>query len=274
MLTIIAGAIMGALVAGGVAVAQLDPVAMIQACQKPSGLVRVVDSPDDCRRRETPIAWNIEGPAGPIGPQGAAGPHGPQGEPGPPGAGDKCSAYLRPGIDLSGCNFAGAVLDAPNLQQANLSDADLSRTFSGSNGNSAPDFSGANMRRVDLSDATMRSPVLTDTNLTDADMHGANLSRASNTLLRTILRRTNFTAAVLGGTGVLSDPAEFVRVSAVGADFSSAELAGVTFQRSNLAGAHFAGALNLDTVTWLNTTCPDGTNSDNNGRTCENNLVP
>jgi hypothetical protein len=25
-------------------------------------------------------------------------------------------------------------------------------------------------------------------------------------------------------------------------------------------------------VFWLDTTCPDGTNSDNNGNTCENNL--
>lgn len=41
----------------------------------------------------------------------------------------------------------------------------------------------------------------------------------------------------------------------------------------NLAGTNLSGA-NLTGVSWGNTTCPDGTNSDNDGGTCVNNLTP
>lgn len=40
---------------------------------------------------------------------------------------------------------------------------------------------------------------------------------------------------------------------------------------ANLSGDNFTGA-NLTGVTWSDTLCPDGTNSDNDGDTCVNNL--
>jgi uncharacterized protein YjbI with pentapeptide repeats len=40
---------------------------------------------------------------------------------------------------------------------------------------------------------------------------------------------------------------------------------------ADLSGADLTGA-DLSNVQWSNTTCPDGTNSDENGNTCENNL--
>ena len=47
--------------------------------------------------------------------------------------------------------------------------------------------------------------------------------------------------------------------------------------RANLTGADLTNAdltgADLNWVIWDDTTCPDGTNSDNNGNTCENNLV-
>lgn len=53
---------------------------IISGCvMKRFGLLRIVDSPSDCRRRESPISWNVEGPAGPEGPTGAEGPEGPAG---------------------------------------------------------------------------------------------------------------------------------------------------------------------------------------------------
>ena len=39
----------------------------------------------------------------------------------------------------------------------------------------------------------------------------------------------------------------------------------------NLNDADLSNA-NLNSINWLNTICPDGTNSDNNENTCENNL--
>jgi hypothetical protein len=40
---------------------------------------------------------------------------------------------------------------------------------------------------------------------------------------------------------------------------------------SRITGANLSGA-NLTDVSWGDTTCPDGTNSDNDGFTCSNNL--
>src|SRR5437899_6445286 len=60
------------------------PVNPIQACyNNTNGGLRRVNSAADCRSHETPISWNIAGPAGPQGPAGAQGPVGPQGPPGP-----------------------------------------------------------------------------------------------------------------------------------------------------------------------------------------------
>src|SRR5262245_21538904 len=60
---------------------------VITACRHfPTGLLRVVDRPTQCRRREIPIVWNVQGPKGEPGPAGAAGPAGPAGATGPRGA--------------------------------------------------------------------------------------------------------------------------------------------------------------------------------------------
>lgn len=64
---------------------------VIQACVGNNGNVRIVQSAADCHSSETPISWNVVGPAGPpgatgaTGPQGPLGPQGPQGDPGPKG---------------------------------------------------------------------------------------------------------------------------------------------------------------------------------------------
>ena len=60
----------------------------IHSCLNPAGQIRIVDSTDECKRQETPLTWNTEGPPGPAGAQGPAGstgPEGAQGEQGPEG---------------------------------------------------------------------------------------------------------------------------------------------------------------------------------------------
>jgi Lamin Tail Domain/Collagen triple helix repeat (20 copies) len=60
--------------------------AVINACvKKKSGLVRVVGSAGRCRRSESRLSWNVEGPAGARGATGPAGADGPAGPPGPAG---------------------------------------------------------------------------------------------------------------------------------------------------------------------------------------------
>ena len=50
------------------------------------------------------------------------------------------------------------------------------------------------------------------------------------------------------------------------ANLSGADLSGANMRYANLNGADLSGTI------WYGTICPDGTNSDDNGNTCENNL--
>ena len=83
-----AGLLAGALAHAGLQT--IDTSTTIHACRLvPSGLLRIVSEPSDCRRHERHLKWNVKGPAGPQGPpgpQGAAGPQGPAGPAGPQGA--------------------------------------------------------------------------------------------------------------------------------------------------------------------------------------------
>ena len=56
-----------------------------------------------------------------------------------------------------------------------------------------------------------------------------------------------------------------------GADLSYADLRGADLSYADLSYADLILA-DLSDVVWYDTTCPDGTNSDDNGDTCENNL--
>jgi uncharacterized protein YjbI with pentapeptide repeats len=53
-----------------------------------------------------------------------------------------------------------------------------------------------------------------------------------------------------------------------GTDLYGTNLKGANLQGANLQGVNLKGA-NLFGVEWSNAICPDGTNSDNDGNTCE-----
>ena len=55
------------------------------------------------------------------------------------------------------------------------------------------------------------------------------------------------------------------------ADLFAADLTGAYLYYADLTGADLTDA-DLTAVYWYDTTCPDGTNSDDNGNTCVNNL--
>ena len=89
-------------------------------------------------------------------------------------------------------------------------------------------------------------------NLTDADLSYANLNGA---ILRfSDLSNANLTYANLGG-----------------ADLRFSDLSNAYLRDAYMYGADLSG-VDLTGVYWYSTTCPDGTNSDDNGNTCENNL--
>ncbi|HEY3701603.1 MAG TPA: pentapeptide repeat-containing protein, partial [Acidimicrobiales bacterium] len=92
---------------------------------------------------------------------------------------------------------------------------------------------GSSLAGCNLSGANLANANLAGANLTGANLNGANLSGAN----------------------------------LAGANLSAANLNAANLSRANLTGAHLSGA-NLNGVTWLNTTCPDGTNSSNHNNTC------
>ena len=94
------------------------------------------------------------------------------------------------------------------------------------------DLSYADLSYADLSGADLSYANLSYANLEEALLYYANLSNA------------NLTGANLINTDLIN---------------------------TDLTGADLTGA-NLTSVYWQNTICPDGTNSDDNGNTCVNNL--
>jgi len=68
----------------GVAAAATPPTAITACVHRVNHNVRIVSTPAECRRFESPVSWPIAGPQA-MGIPGPAGPQGPQGEPGPPG---------------------------------------------------------------------------------------------------------------------------------------------------------------------------------------------
>ena len=91
----------------------------------------------------------------------------------------------------------------------------------------------------------------------------------------------NLRGAVLIGTNLRG--ATIIWSDLSGADLTDANLSAVESKYfhngqpvnvpTNLKGTDLSGAI-LDGVIWNNTICPDGTNSDANDGTCENNLEP
>lgn len=102
---------------------------------------------------------------------------------------------------------------------------------------SGRNFTSALFHNVDLTCATLQGTNLNGSEWTGATLVGADLSRGSG-----------------------SDDATV-------STFVSADLTGADFTDRSLAGANMHMAI-LDGVTWSNTTCQDGTNSDTNGGTC------
>jgi len=106
----------------------------------------------------------------------------------------------------------------------------------------------ANLQGCNLTNKNLTSANLSHANLSNANLSGAALTYAD-------LSYANLSSAALESTNL------------VGADLVGADLAGAFLGFANLSGAALYGA-DLMGVTWINTTCPDGTNSDSDGGTC------
>ena len=181
------------------------------------------------------------------------------------------------GVDLTGANLKGADLEGADLSDATLTSVDLT---------------GADLTGVDLSGAKMKSagkagailkdvssggikgkpnalPInykivrgyfigpgvdLTGAKLRVANLAGANLKGANLTAMD--LTKANLTNANLKGANLTA--ADLTEASMDQADMTGATLTGAYLTGAYLIGVELSGA-NTVGVTWLNTTCPDGT---------------
>ena len=167
----------------------------------------------------------------------------------------ECS-YVGPYANLSGCNLTDADLSGANLTHANLNgtnltDANLDGVSSGSTtGTPAELPSGWSLVSGYLIGpyANLNGAELTNAGLSGADLTGA-------TLTNSYLSNANLDGAIL-----------------INANLLYAYLNGANMTNANLTNAEMVTD-STDEI-WSNTTCPDGTNSDNDGNTCAGDLVP
>jgi len=158
----------------------------ISACVGRNGQVRIVDSIQNCKSQETPLQWNVQGPAGiqgDPGPAGPTGPQGPAGQKGDTGAPGRIQYYyplLRPqSLDLASVDselrcFKGGFTDGRRTEighgGACLRRA-MFRTRNATRPTAAPprslpawsDVPGRMLRLADARAAWRRQPMVTET---------------------------------------------------------------------------------------------------------------
>jgi len=193
--------------------------------------------------------------------------------------------------NFDGTNFSGASLlsitaDKTYFQHANFTNASL-KEF----GTAVP---GDPAYQMDFRNATFTNTKfeswLKNANLSGVDMRTADIGGGSEfSFVGINFTGANFSGMTLDSVIIQSgnpfidppsiDNANFSgvtftgdsrlwRLSASGTNFSSAHFNGTNLEETNLSTANLTG------VTWSNTTCPDGTNSDSHGNTCIGHLVP
>lgn len=270
----LAAFVLGALLILGIQKVFADTT-IYYACVKTSnGSIRMVTANTTCGSGETLISWNQTGPQGP---QGIQGPPGPTGVPGTSGSsnglGYSCyGCQLYPfankfvdqdfsnsqiingnfyGADVHGVNLKGSYLQGLDFTNANLTGADLSNLIDtypqAVDPNSAPFngigimFTSANLTNINLSNDIFRGADFSNANLTGADFSNTSFPVVNSTF---------------GG------------VTFAGANLQSTNFTNAQFNKNDFTGAQNMNTANLTGTTWINVTCPDGTNSDSDGNTC------
>lgn len=165
------------------------------------------------------------------------------------------------GATLTGSNLTGASLANSNLGEDDLSQTTLTGIESGGiTGNPAlpaewtlaggylvgpgANLTTATLTGLDLSGTDLKAADLTSADLTGASLSGGNLDDAN-------LTSANLTSAVLTAANL------------TGANLTSANLTD-----ASLDNAAVTSSTVFTSVTWLNTTCPDGSNSNAHDAGC------
>lgn len=235
------GRILLALLIAGIGTATVAGAAgtgIITSCvNKTTGALRIVSSTGSCFSSEVKLSWNQQGPPGPAGP------------PAPTPLAISCEQCpITIASSLIGNYFAHADLAATSFQEDNLTAADLS---------------GANLSNASFSFTTLKHANLSNANLTGAVLSSVGSATQLQGALLTDAALTNANAS-----GVDFDTATLMTTTITGTDFSAA-----SFRQATLLGATGMPA-SIQGALWANTTCPDDTNSDEDGGTCAGHFLP
>ncbi|HSZ38100.1 MAG TPA: pentapeptide repeat-containing protein [Acidimicrobiales bacterium] len=180
------------------------------------------------------------------------------------------------GATFSGATFSGTIIQAADLAGAQLSGAVLAGVNGQVTGTPASIpvgwvffngylvGAGANLRGANLIGGNMPGINLSGANVSEAKFTGDDLTGAlftGTSLFDTGFENANLTDADFSGDNL------------DGSNLTGADLAGTNFVDANLENATLFEATGVSTtdvtgVTWLDTTCPDGTNSNFDGGTC------
>ena len=162
-------------------------------------------------------------------------------------------------VDLGGAILFGSDLTDATVEQVNLT---------------ATDFSVVDMDDAYFADCTFDGTRFVATLFDDAELPGADLQTA-------VLDRVDFEDVSLQGGSLAGQDLSAVGLEdayMIGVDFTGAILTGLDCEDTNFHEANFTNADLTGSVVheayftdavWSNTTCADGSNSDENGGTCD-----
>ena len=176
------------------------------------------------------------------------------------------------GANLSGADLYGADLSDSVIINSNLSGADLRWAWLTNSNLSGSDLSYAQLDFIDfgyaanLSNVSFRGVDLVNVEFNwRISFHGVDFSDSILGDFETpVFNHVNFSGADFTQSDILSGSFDFVDLTySNGLAWVSD---GAYFENSDLTGATNAVPHNSY---WFNTICPDGTNSDDNGDTCE-----
>ena len=205
---------------------------------------------------------------------------------GPVGADCTEPPNLVPFADLRNCDLSGRNMEGVDLSNADLSGANLDDASLFTSNLVAATFDNASLRNTNLEDGYAPGGSFVNADLRGANLYfaffrGGNLSGAnfSNNGLSSV----DFESSILQGavfTGSYLFGVDMRNADLRGADLSFTTLWYVSMSNADLRDANLLGAkrkagTSVDGVIWGNTTCADGSNSDDNDGdnfTCESNF--
>lgn len=133
------------------------------------------------------------------------------------------------------------------------------------------EFDGASVKYTDFSYSEGTYPRFRNANVTHAVFaHSEFESGMFNNADLTYTDFNNVTFTTYGTQTIYKN--DFSNSNLSYSNFNDASLYGLTLTNADLTGATFVGTTFVGNNVWSNTICPDGTNSNDNGNTCENNL--